>query len=146
MGEASVTRMGDEMADYSRSMTIDADPDELFGYLSDVENLPKYFTRMTEAHPESEGEVRVTARLEPQDTGGAPKTVESDATFEVDQERRALRWGSENEHDYHGELRVEPAGDGSSVSVTLHTEHEDDDIDAGIEETLRNIAGQVGRE
>ncbi len=32
-----------------------------------------------------------------------------------------------------------PHGDGSSLAVTLHTEHESDEINHGIDETLQNV-------
>lgn len=132
------------MPQYQRSLTIDATPDELFEFLSRVENLPKYFSRMTEAHPATGDEVHVTARIPAGEDGGSGvRTVESDATFSIDADQRSIRWGSENEHDYHGELQVEPAGEGATVSVTLHTEHDDDAINDGIDDTLQNVAELV---
>jgi uncharacterized protein YndB with AHSA1/START domain len=128
------------MPDYQRSITIDATPDELFDFLSQVENLPKYFARLTEAHPATGDEVRVKAQLPPEATEGeGEETVESYATFSIDADHRSLSWGTENEHDYHGELQVTPAGSGASVAVTLHTEHDSDEINDGIDETLQNI-------
>jgi uncharacterized membrane protein len=132
--------MEDEMPEYQRSMTIEATPDELFDFLSQVENLPKYFSRMTEAHSATGDEVHVTAKLPPEATeGDGSETVESDATFSVDADNRSISWGTTNEHHYGGELRVTPAGEGASVAVTLHTEHDSDEINDGIDETLHNI-------
>ncbi len=132
------------MPTYQRSLTIDADPDDLFQYLSEIENLPKYFSSMTEAHPATGDEVHVVAQLPP-DTPGGGGTVESDATFSIDAGNRAITWGSDNEHDYHGELQVTPDGDGATVTVTLHTEHETGKINDGIDKTLQNVAGLVAR-
>jgi uncharacterized protein YndB with AHSA1/START domain len=135
------------MPEYKGTLTIDATPDDLFDFLSRVENLPKYFSRMTEAHPATGDEVHVTATLPPEATGGdGPQEVESDATFSVDAERRSISWGTENEHHYHGELQVTPSADGAegaTVAVTLHTEHESDEIGRGIDETLQNVAELV---
>lgn len=128
------------MPEYQRSMTIDATPDELFDFLSQVENLPKYFARLTEAHSATGDEVHVTAKLPPEATeGDGSETVESYATFSIDADNRSVSWGTETEHHYRGELQVTPAGDGASVAVTLHTEHDSDQINEGIDETLRNI-------
>ncbi len=130
------------MPQYQRSLTIDADPDELFDYLSEIENLPKYFSRMTEAHSATGDEVHVVARV-PEAAQSDGDTVEADATFSIDADQKTISWGSENEHNYHGELEVAPADDGATVTVTLHTEHSSDDINDGIDETLQNVAELV---
>ena len=131
------------MPDYNRSTVIDdVSPDELFDFLSKVENLPKYFSGVTEAHSATGDEVHVVAEPQPGEQG-PPEKVEADATFEVDADARTLKWGSEGPHDYHGELQVTPEGDGSKVEVTLHTQHDDDGINDGIDDTLRNIHEQV---
>jgi hypothetical protein len=56
-----------------------------------------------------------------------------------------LTWGSEGPHDYHGQLEVSPAGDAAStVTVRLHTTHQADGIEDGIDETLANIQRLAG--
>lgn len=66
--------------------------------------------------------------------------VQAEAWFRVDAEQRALAWGSEGPHDYHGELQVTPDGGNARVSLRLHTEHDAaDPIERGIEATLSNI-------
>ena len=135
------------MPDFSRSTTIATDPDELFQFLSKVENLPQYFTGLTEAHHTSGDEVHVTA--DPAVTGGDPDAqgeVHAEAWFRIDAEHRALAWGSEGPHDYRGELQVTPDGGNSRVSLHLHTEHDDaESIESGIEATLSNIEHLVAR-
>lgn len=37
------------MGDYARTTTVNSDADALFGYLSDVNNLPSYFAAMKSA-------------------------------------------------------------------------------------------------
>jgi len=135
------------MPEFSRSTTIEASPDELFEFLSKVENLPQYFTGLTEAHHTSGDEVHVTA--DPAVTGGDPDAqgeVHAEAWFRIDAEHRALAWGSEGPHDYRGELQVTPDGGNSRVSLHLHTEHDDaESIESGIEATLSNIEHLVAR-
>jgi carbon monoxide dehydrogenase subunit G len=129
------------MPEFSRSTTIAADPDELFEFLSKVENLPQYFRGMTEAHHTRGDEVHVTAN--PEVTGGQADVngeIHGEAWFRIDADHRALSWGAEGPHDYHGELQVSPDGEHSRVSLQLHTEHDDRDaIESGIEQTLHNI-------
>ncbi|MBT0770854.1 SRPBCC family protein [Kineosporia sp. J2-2] len=137
------------MPEYQRALTVDASPDELFEYLSKVENLPDYFAGLKEAHSATGDEVHVTARVPAEATaGGHPEQVESNASFSVDADRRAIRWGTPalNDHDYGGSLEVTPDGERARLAVTLHTEHDDPDtINAGIDQTLRNVERIVTR-
>jgi uncharacterized membrane protein len=121
------------MGDYERSTTVDASRDDLFEYLSRVENLPKYMERMTSAKPATGDEVEVEATLD----GG--QTVHGEAWFRVDADNRSISWGAEGPHDYHGEVSVTGDESTSSVTVRLHTLHDDPHIEDGIDETLANI-------
>ena len=142
------------MADYERTTTIDAPAEDLFEYLSKVENLPNYMERMTSAHNLPGDEVEVEAKVEPGDVGtdqgsgepvpGDEQTVGGDAWFRIDADNRKLLWGTEGPHDYHGELEVTAAGSGSLVTVRLHTLHDAEGIEDGIEQTLANIQRIAG--
>ena len=126
------------MGDYERSTTVDLPVDELFEYLSRVDNLPEYMSRMTEAHSVGGDEVSVEARIQPD--GGAERTVHGEAWFRIDADHRRLEWGSEGPNDYHGELQVTGTGQGSAVVVRLHTLHDDAEaIEQGLDETLSTI-------
>ena len=126
------------MPDYRRSTVIEASPEELFEFLSKVETRPPYCRGGTEPHAATAAEGHSAAEPKPGEEG-PPERVEADATFAIDADGKALRWGSEGPHDYHGELQVSPEGDGSRVEVTLHTQHEDDGINDGIDDTLKKI-------
>jgi len=138
------------MADYERTTTIDAPADDLFEYLSKVENLPDYMDRMTSAHSLPGDEVEVEAKIEPGNAGGgsgdagAERTVGGEAWFRIDADSMTLMWGSEGPHDYHGELEVTPDGAASRVTVRLHTMHDAEGIEDGIEQTLANIQRITG--
>ena len=138
------------MADYERTTTVDAPADDLFEYLSKVENLPSYMDRMTSAHnlpgDEVEVEAKVEAKVEPGDAGssGGEQTVGGEAWFTIDADNRTLAWGSEGPQDYHGELEVTPDGAASRVTVRLHTTHDAEGIEDGIEQTLANIQRIAG--
>jgi uncharacterized membrane protein len=136
------------MGDYEGTTTVDIPRDELFDYLSRIENLPKYMSRMTEAHSVTGDEVSVEAKLEPEDVGGnasePERTVQGEAWFRIDADARRLEWGAEGPHDYHGELAVSAAdgdaGGASRVVVRLHTTHDDAaGIEQGLARTLENI-------
>jgi uncharacterized membrane protein len=141
------------MEDYERSTTVDAPADELFEYLSKVENLPLYMDRMTSVRSLPGDEVEVEAKLGPGDAassegssgGDDERTVAGDAWFTIDAEQKILNWGSEGPHDYHGQLEVAPSGDAAStVTVRLHTTHQAEGIQDGIEQTLANIQRLAG--
>ena len=126
------------MGDYERNTTVDLPVDDLFDYLSRVDNLPQYMSRMTETHSVGGDGVSVEARIDPD--GGGERTVHGQAWLRLDADHRRLEWGSEGPNDYHGELEVSGAGQGSTVVVRLHTLHDDAEaIDHGLDETLANI-------
>ena len=47
------------MSEYESSLTVDAAPDAVFAYVSDVGNLPEYLPTTRHAEAQSEGRVRV---------------------------------------------------------------------------------------
>ena len=121
------------MGDHSGSADVGVPAGQLFDYLSEVSNLPRYFTAMTSAEPAGQDEVHVVA-----DVDGV--TREGQAWFRVDRERRHLEWGSEGPDNYHGYLDVTGDDRTSAVRVFLHTERADSgDIDRGIAGTLTEI-------
>jgi len=130
------------MGDYEHSTTVDANPDDLFDYLSDVHNLPDYFAAMRDAEPTGQPshggeEVHVVAEVE-------GKRREGDAWMDTDTGNRKLSWGSEGPNGYRGELEVDGDTGASTVTVRLHTERVDGQaVRAGLEETLATIKRQV---
>src|SRR4051794_5451601 len=96
------------MTQFERSIDLATDADAAFELLADVRNLPRYFDAITSAEPVDGGHaVHVTAAV-----GGAPR--DSDAWFEADQASRTIRWGSEGDNQYHGELTIAPSPDRST--------------------------------
>ena len=125
------------MPDYQRSAKVKASPDALFDYLSDIRNLPKYFSRMTSAKSAGPEEVQVTA-----DVHG--KQEEGKAKFHVDKSAKKLKWSSEGPNDYHGELEVTGDGNASEVTVKLHAKRtEREEIELGLQKTVDNIVRLV---
>lgn len=119
---------------------VAAPADDLFAYLSEASNLPEYFPMMTSARSVDDGgAVHTTAVL---DDGSK---VEGEAWFEVDQDGRSIKWGSEGDHDYRGELTVTGEGESSEVEISIHTTREsaDDDLDSSLRDVLRTIRSIV---
>jgi hypothetical protein len=126
--------------------------DDLFDYLSRIENLPNYMARMTEAHSLAGDLVSVEARVEPGDVGAEDigtgdtepaRTVRGEGWFRIDADARRLEWGAQGPHDYHGELDVDidaDDADRSRVVIRIHSRHDDaEGITRGLNETLENI-------
>lgn len=124
------------MGDFTGTTSVSIPIDALFGYLSDVSNLPRYFARMTSASPGEGEQVRTTARM-PDGT-----EVHGDAWFRVDPAARRIEWGSQGPSEYAGDLQLIPDGQGSEVEVHLHTTRVPDGdrgVSDGLRETLANI-------
>ena len=101
------------MATYERSITVNADVETVFSYMSEVRNLPKYMEQMTSAEPAGVDAVHVTAVI---DIPGQGKTeVENEAWFRVDADAHRIEWGSEGDNDYHGSLDAS-AADGDALA------------------------------
>ena len=136
------------MSEHSRTITVHAPADVTFGYLSDARHLPDFMPRMRRVEPHDDGTVTVTAVVTPD--GTRELEVQGTAWLEVDQEARAMRWGSER-HSYRGSLTVESDVEGdiegdaeSMVEISLSTEHGDPaTIDAGLDRALEAIAARI---
>jgi carbon monoxide dehydrogenase subunit G len=126
---------------YQGTRVVAADADAVFAFLRRVDNLPRYFPRITAAERTGDETVDVTAVIAP--PGEDEHTVSSEAWFRVDEERRQLEWGSEGPDDYQGDLEVTGSPEESRVSLTLHTEADHPGIQESLEETLDTVARLV---
>jgi uncharacterized membrane protein len=126
------------MAEYENSTEVSASADALFDYLSDVGNLPEYFSRIRSATP-AEGEAVHTVAETPDG-----RTVEGEAWFRVDRGAKRLEWGSEGPSDYSGHLDVTAVGDRSRVEVHVSTSRvESPEVQRGVDETVAAIKRAV---
>lgn len=131
------------MAEYSRSIDIQASPDSAFAFVSDVSNLPRYVptTRRAEA---DQGHVHVEGV-----SHGEP--YEDEGHIYVDYERRIMRWGS-GATSYRGELSVSEAGSGTShVEIHLHFKDanghtpEPQEIEKSLDQSLQRLRDELTR-
>ena len=119
------------MGDHSGSADVGAPAGQLFGYLSDISNLPRYITAMTSAEPAGQDEVHVVA-----DVDGAPGRGRRGSGSTGN----AGTWNG-NPRDRTTITAIDVTGDGATASVTvfLHTERAAGEIDRGIAGTLAAI-------
>ena len=108
------------MAEYQQTQTIGAPAGDVFAWLSDVDNLPKYLPPVTDASvegPSAEGTPGQRLRATLEYPGGG--SFDSEGYFSVDEDARRLEWGAEVQRDYSGWLTVAEA-DGDRSEVTVH--------------------------
>jgi len=145
--------------EYQQTQTIDAPAEEVFAWLSDVNNLPKYLPPVVDVSiegPSAEGAPgqRIRATLEYPEGGSA---FDSEGYLAVDEGRKRMEWGAEAERDYAGWLEVADAVDGQS-QVTVHlnfgersvepeireqTPEGRDPLAEGVSATLESIRRQI---
>ena len=146
------------MQEYEQKETVAAPANEVFAWVSDVENLPKYLPPIKDAGirgPAVAGSPGENAEMtvEIPDRG----RFQSEGYFDVDAEGRTMRWGAETERDYSGRLIVAEAGDGQS-EVTVHlsfgprsvegeiqesSSHDRDPLEESLGATLESIRRQI---
>lgn len=125
------------MPDYEQTASIDAEPDDLFDYLTDAKNMPDYLPILNEADVRGE-EVQVEADIH----GDVQRAA---GWVHVDELERRMEWGAQH-GPYHGWLQVDP-GDlgGSLLTLHIYQDHEsdaDDDLLEALENIRRNVTAQ----
>lgn len=134
---------GANVPTYTRETSLTVDESTAYAYLSDVNNLPDYFPRITQATKTDGDEIATTAVIEPD--GEDKQTVSGTAWFHQDADTKKITWGAEGPNDYHGEIDVDADGDqASTVRFTLHTESGHPGIEESIDETLATISAKLG--
>ena len=100
------------MPDYEHSLTVEASPETVFAFVSEITNLPKYLPTTHQAEAQPGGRVRVQG-----EAGGHP--YDSDGYFRLDKPNLRMEWGSDGENRYLGWLEIDGAADECEVTVHL---------------------------
>jgi hypothetical protein len=103
------------MSEFEYSATVQSGAQEVFDFVSDVGNLPRYLPTVTKAMSQGEDRVRVQGQA-----GG--RQYDSDGYYHVDKGRKRMEWGSDGENQYRGWLEVKDGG--ASATVTAHLSFE----------------------
>lgn len=139
------------MGEFHRAIKIKAEPQAVFDFVSQIDNLPKYLPTVREAKPQSGERILVEGEA-------AGHQYSNDGNFRVDQSRKRMEWSSDGENDYRGWLEVKPDQSEMTSEVTVHLsfsprpelaqkfaeQHPDRDqaIEQGIEKALYSIQHQ----
>jgi Polyketide cyclase / dehydrase and lipid transport len=123
--------------DHVHAEHIAAAPDRVFAALAAPDNLTRFVPQLTKVNPHSGDRVEVEARYEGRSQHG-------DAYFRSDESARTIEWGTDG--GYNGSMTVEPDGDGSMLTLSLHTthlEHADHDIAATLDSIRRLVEADI---
>ena len=102
------------MAVHRYTGTVAASPDDVWAFLTDIGNLPRYLPLMTAARAGDGDRVEMDTVVK-----GEARTV--DAWFRPDATARRIDWGSVGNDAYHGWLALRPDDDGTEVTYELTT-------------------------
>ncbi|MFC4453985.1 SRPBCC family protein [Deinococcus sonorensis] len=138
--------------EYSGFRHVQASPEQVYAFVSDVRNLPRYLPTTKHAEPQGPDRVVVDGVAQGHD-------YHADGQFHQDAEQRRLSWSSDGEIRYSGHLEVVPAGTGESevrVHLTFDPDPQhaatqgtpghapqDHQIQEGIDKALESIANQL---
>src|SRR3954470_6147769 len=121
--------------EHVHSEHVAAEPAEVFAVLRDPQSLARFVPQLTKVDQQGE-RVEVEARYE-------GRTQHGEASFRADEEAQRVEWGTDS--GYRGWLQVERDGDGSMLTLGLHTthvEHADHDVAATLDAIRRLVEAQ----
>jgi uncharacterized protein YndB with AHSA1/START domain len=99
------------MADYERTRMINAPADDVFAFVTDMNNLSAFVPTVNSAQREADHRVRVKGEI-------SGDRFEDDGWFHVDQDHHRLEWGAD-EDTYRGWLTVRTVDTGAQVVAHL---------------------------
>lgn len=137
------------MSDFERTLTVKADVNAVYQFLSDVNNMPKYLPTLQHADKPQGDKVHVTGDVHGQH-------YDSHGYFHADPASHRLEWGSEGDHHYSGWMTLKPGdatGDLTEITMHLHFEKlppmphgdPDDAMLDGMQRALEAIRDHVAR-
>ena len=124
--------------EYEQSQAIDAPPDEVFSWLSEVSNLHKYLPPVVDSSvegPAAQGSPGQRIRTTVEYPGEGGGTFEAEGYLAVDERERRMEWGAEAGRDYSGWLTVANHGEGGS-EVVVHLNFGERSAGAEIEDQI----------
>jgi hypothetical protein len=123
------------MEEFTGRIEISRSAAEVFAFLSDIRNMPRYLPTVRKVGPMGPDKVAVEGEAD----GHAYR---DEGWLTVEAEARRMRWGTDGRSDYGGELEVRDAAGGagrSEVEVRLHVTPK-----PGTAHRLQDQSGSVG--
>ena len=97
--------------DFEQTLAMSATPDEIYDFVADIDNFPKYMP--TTKHAESQGPGRVRVRGE-----AHGHKYDGDGYLRRSEDNARMEWGADQGY-YKGWLEAAPDGEGAKVTVHL---------------------------
>jgi carbon monoxide dehydrogenase subunit G len=123
--------------EHVHSEHVAAPPDRVFAALANPENLAQFVPQLTSIRHGDGERVEVEARYE-------GRTQRGEAYFRASEDELKVDWGSGG--GYRGWMQVVADGDGSMLTLGLHTthvEHADHDVAATLDAIRRLVEASV---
>lgn len=119
------------MAEYEQSIVVNAPADDVFNFVSNLNNLPSYLPTLRHARAAGPD------RLHVQGAAGG-EGYEAGGYFRVDPAEYFMEWSADTERNYSGWLEVSDLDNACEVTVHLSFRPNPE-----IEERMREHAGSV---
>jgi uncharacterized membrane protein len=100
------------MGEYRGEIAIDRPAAEVFAFLADIRNMPRYLPTVRKAAPRDDGKVAMEG-----EAGG--HAYQDEGWLKVDAHALRMQWGSASKPDYGGSIEVREAGAGAEVALSL---------------------------
>ncbi len=106
------------MPEFEHALTMRASADQVFDFVADVGNMPKYLPTTKSAQSQGPDRVRVQGEVRPPDGRGAERRYDADGYVRRLADRQRLEWGADEGY-YSGWLEATDQG-GGQAKVTVH--------------------------
>lgn len=109
------------MGEYTGSISVQRPAAEVFAFLSDIRNMPRYLPTVQHVGPQGTHDGRDDVAIEGESHG---RHYHGTGWLRVSPEQHRMEWGSEHLADYHGviEVRDSPAGTEVRLALTMTPE------------------------
>ncbi|MBK1661864.1 SRPBCC family protein [Paracraurococcus ruber] len=104
------------MGEYTGRIEIARPPAEVFGFLADLRNMPRYLPTVTHVGPRGRhadhDDIAVEGRAQ-------DHAYRDEGWLKAEPEQRRMRWGSHTQDGYQGSIVVTEAAGGAAVELRL---------------------------
>lgn len=136
----------DPTGEYKESLTVSASVDQVFDFISDIGNLPKYLPTTKGAQSQGENRVRVQGEAD-------GHRYDSDGYLRCDRDARRMEWGADEGY-YSGWMQLEERSEQTEVTVSISLRGKPpgapegsgptpDEVREGLRASLASIQNQV---
>ena len=101
------------MADLTGNITINASPQAVFDFVSDISNLPLYLPTVKAAEDAGKDHVQVTSVVD-------NDSHTQQGYFRTPGVGQPITWGSDDDKDYEGSMLIEASEHGSNLMLSMH--------------------------